>query len=140
MQKGTSAPRPAPPEAVEAAQDSGAIGTAAGQSGGDGDMLFDMDGHLLIVLFIRTKCLPSLIGQIRFVAGQRRLRTSELERIGFAHGYGIAKAYRLKDSINIVITIGTTVSYGQGQINFPISFFYYIHHTFTPCIKCALSY
>lgn len=78
--------------------------------------------------------------QIRFVTGQRRLRTSELERIGFAHGHGIAKAYRLKDSINIVITIGTTASYGQGQINFPISFFYYIHHTFTPCIKCALSY
>ena len=63
-----------------------------------------------------------------------------LSGIGFAHGHGIAKAYRLKDSINIVITIGTTASYGQGQINFPISFFYYIHHTFTPCIKCALSY
>ena len=49
------------PQAVEAAQDSGAIGTAASQAGGNGDIFFDMDGDWLIVLFIWTKCLPGLV-------------------------------------------------------------------------------
>ncbi len=63
---------------------------------------------------------------------------SELPFIGVLQGHGITKADRLKDGINIVITIGTTAGYRQGQINFSrilfLLFKSFFHSVYKMCI------
>ena len=116
------------PEAVEAAQYSGTVCTAAGEPCGDGDAFFKMDVHAQIVLFIRTKCLPGTIGQIRPVTGQAAGGARQRKGIAFFEGNRIGQANRLEDGVDIVITIGTTAGDRQSEINFSVSCFYYFRH------------